>query len=112
MRSSVNSTIEILDTGAEIFLEEQRYKNMYVLISGAVALKRNGRILRIVDTPHDFFGELFLVTDEPSGFSAAAIRPSKLLRIDESNFARIIQTNGKFALKIVQALSEKIRGKN
>jgi CRP-like cAMP-binding protein len=106
--AGVNTTIEIYDTGAEIFPEGRQAETMYVLVSGAVALKKKGRIYKIVDTPHDFFGELFLAADQPSNFSATAIRPSKLLCIDKPNFERIIQTNGKFALKVVRALSEAI----
>lgn len=105
----VNTVIEVYDTGAEIFPEGRRAGTMYVLVSGAVALKKKGRIFKIVDTPRDFFGELFLAAGLPGNFSATAIRPSKLLCIDKANFERIIQTNGKFALKIVKALAERIR---
>jgi CRP-like cAMP-binding protein len=107
----MNTAIEIYDTGAEIFPEGRQGSTMYILVSGAVALKKKERILRIVDAQNDFFGELLLVTGEAAGFSATAIRPSKLLRVDKPNFERIIQTNGKFALKIVKALAERIRGK-
>jgi CRP-like cAMP-binding protein len=107
--AGVNTAIEIYDTGAEIFPEGGRAEAMYVLVSGAVALKKKGRIFKIVDTPHDFFGELFLAAGGPGDFSATAIRPSKLLRIDRPNFERIIQTNGKFALKVVKALAGAVR---
>jgi CRP-like cAMP-binding protein len=111
MTHTAHTPIEIYDTGADIVLEGQHCASMYVLVSGAVALKKKGRIIRIVDTPNDFFGELFFLVGEPAAFSAAAIRPSKLLRIEEPDFDRIIQTNGKFALKIIKVLSERFRDK-
>jgi CRP-like cAMP-binding protein len=109
MADTENVKIETYDTGTEIFCEGQPGKTMYVLVSGAVALMKNGKIHRIIDSPNDFFGELSLAASEPRFFTAMATRPSKLLCIDESNFARIIRTNGKFAFKIVKVLSKRIR---
>jgi CRP-like cAMP-binding protein len=104
-----NNKIESYDTGAEIFSEGQPGNTMFVLVSGAVALKKSERILRIVDTPDDFFGESSLVVGGPRIFTAMAMRPSKLLRIDEKDFERVIMTNGKFALKLIKVLAERLR---
>ncbi len=89
---------------------------MYILLSGAVDLKkkvdRGEKVLKTVDAPNDFFGEMALIDGRPRSATAVAVKPSKLLVIDESSFEKIILTNGRFALKVIKVLSDRIRNSN
>lgn len=99
-----------------IFREGEPGKVMYILLSGAVDLKKKvekgEKVLKTVDTPNDFFGEMALIDDRPRSATAVATKPTKLLLVDESSFENIILTNSKFALKVIKVLSERIRNSN
>jgi CRP-like cAMP-binding protein len=89
---------------------------MYILASGVVELRKNTdrgeTLLKVVDTKNDFFGEMSLIDDLPRSASAVATQPTQLFVINEKNFEHLIQTNGAFAFKVIQILSERIRSAN
>ena len=105
--------IQQFDTGEEVFRQGEHGRYMCVLISGAVSLNRKTdkgeKMLRIINTPNEFFGELSLAAGLPRDVTAVAIKPSRVLVIGENNFERIVLTNSRFALNIIKSLVEKIR---
>jgi CRP/FNR family transcriptional regulator, cyclic AMP receptor protein len=68
--------------------------------------------LKTVTRPNEFFGEMALIDGKPRSTSAIAVKESSLLVIDKPVFERLLQTNGAFALKVVRALTERIRSTN
>lgn len=89
---------------------------MYILVEGAVELKkrvdRGETVLKTVQSPNDFFGEMALIDGRPRSASAVAVKPTRLLVIDGPTFENMIVSNGKFALKIIKVLSDRIRNSN
>ncbi len=89
---------------------------MYILLEGAVELimkvDRGETILKTIDKPNEFFGEMALIDGSPRSASAKAAQPSKLMAVDGPTFESLILSNGKFALKIIKILSERIRRSN
>lgn len=104
------------EAGAVIFREGEAAGEMCILMDGAVELRKKveggERLLKTVDAPNDFFGEMALVDNRPRSATAIAIRPTRLLVVNESAFENLILTNGRFALKVIKALSERIRSSN
>lgn len=104
------------NVGDMIFKEREKGEEMYVLLEGAVELKKKvetgEQLLKLVDRPNDFFGEMALIDGNPRSAAAVAVQPTKLLVIDRPSFENMILTNGKFALKIIKILSERIRLSN
>jgi CRP/FNR family transcriptional regulator len=102
--------------GELIFKEGEKGDNMYVLLEGAVDLKmkveRGETVLKTVDTPNDFFGEMALLDERPRSASAVAVKPTKVLIVDGPTFESMILSNGKFALKIIKVLAARIRRSN
>jgi CRP/FNR family transcriptional regulator len=111
-----NDNIKVFAAGERIFREGEAGDNMYVLIEGAVELKmkveRGETMLKTVDTPNDFFGEMALLDDRPRSASAVAVRPTKVFVVDGPTFESMIISNGKFALKIIKILAARIRRSN
>ncbi|MCL1818468.1 MAG: cyclic nucleotide-binding domain-containing protein [Spirochaetaceae bacterium] len=109
--AGIKNDIREFDTGQEIFTQAESAGYMCVLVSGAVSLTRKTdkgeKMLKIITTPNEFFGEMALLTGQPHEFTALATRPTKILVIDEANFERIVCTNGKFALKIIRSLAQR-----
>ena len=112
----MDQKVKEYEAGEVIFKERQKGNEMYVLLEGSVELKKKvdtgEQLLKCVDTPNDFFGEMTLIDGEPRSATAVAAQPTKLLVVDQQSFENMITTNGKFALKIIKILSERIRSAN
>jgi CRP/FNR family cyclic AMP-dependent transcriptional regulator len=104
------------DKGELIFREGEAGDLMYVLVEGSVDLKKKVEhgetVLKTVDSPNDFFGEMALIDARPRSASAVAKAPTKVLAIDGETFESMILSNGRFALKIIKILADRIRTSN
>jgi CRP-like cAMP-binding protein len=104
------------EAGETIFREGEKGEAMFVLLEGAVELlvkvEKGEAVIKTVDTPNDFFGEMALIDDAPRSASARALRRARLLVVDGPSFESMILQNGRFALKIIKVLSERIRRSN
>jgi CRP-like cAMP-binding protein len=111
-----NDNVKLYESGDLVFKEGERGDLMYVLLEGAVELKmrveRGETVLKTVDTPNDFFGEMALLDERPRSASAVAVKKTKVLAVDGPTFESMILTNGKFALKIIKVLAARIRRSN
>jgi len=116
LRVMTGDTIKTFEPGDVIFKEGEKGDLMYVLLEGAVELRkkveRGEAVLKIVDTPNDFFGEMALLDDRPRSATAVAARKTRALAVDGPTFESMILSNGKFALKIIKVLSARIRRSN
>ncbi len=115
-KSMANDNVRQFEPGDLIFKEGEKGDLMYVLLEGAVELKmrveRGETVLKMVDTPNDFFGEMAILDERPRSASAVAMKPTKALAVDRPTFESMILANGKFALKIIKVLAARIRSSN
>ena len=102
--------------GDVVFKEKQKGEEMYILLEGAVELRKkvetSEQLLKLVDRPNDFFGEMALIDGNPRSATAIAVKPTKLVVVDQPSFEKMVLSNGKFALKVIKVLSERIRTSN
>jgi CRP/FNR family transcriptional regulator, cyclic AMP receptor protein len=107
---------KIYVAGESVFREGDPGEVMYVLLAGAVDLKKRVEggetVLTTVNEPNEFFGEMALIDGRPRSASAVAVLDSRLLVVDQPAFESMVLTNGKFALRIIKVLSERIRFSN
>jgi CRP-like cAMP-binding protein len=105
-----------LKAGDVVFKEGDDGATMYVLVSGKIELRKDvdggETTLKVVATPGEFFGEMALIDGLPRSASAIAAEDSRILMVDERAFEQMIETNGAFALKVIKALSARIRHAN
>jgi CRP-like cAMP-binding protein len=106
----------MIQTGETIFAEGGKGDAMYILLDGAIELRKKvgtgETVLKTVESANDFFGEMALIDGRPRSATAMALRPSRLLVVDGPTFENMIVGNGKFALKIIKMLSDRIRHSN
>ena len=111
-----NDKVRSFESGELIFKEGEEGDVMYVLLEGAVDLKKQVEggqtVLKTVDTPNDFFGEMALLDDRPRSATAEAVKRTRVLTVDGPTFESMIVANGKFALKIIKVLSARLRRSN
>jgi CRP/FNR family transcriptional regulator len=111
-----NDNVKIFNAGDLIFKEGEKGDLMYVLLEGSVdltkKLERGDTVLKTVDTPNDFFGEMALLDERPRSATAVAVKKTRVLAVDGPTFESMILANGKFALKIIKVLAARIRRSN
>lgn len=114
--SMLEDKVMQFDAGDRIFSEGEHGNLMYILLQGSVDLMMKvdtgQTVLKTVSAPNDFFGEMALLDDRPRSASAIATRRTSVIAVDGQTFETMILTNGKFALKIIKVLAERIRQSN
>ena len=111
-----NLTIYSYPFNGVIFKEGDPGNIMYILVEGAVELRKEVQgaeiVLKTIDQKNDFFGEMALIDGKPRSATAVAIKPTRLIPVDINAFEKMVLTNGKFAWKIIGILSDRIRETN
>ncbi|MBF0551081.1 MAG: cyclic nucleotide-binding domain-containing protein [Deltaproteobacteria bacterium] len=75
-------TIEEHDPGDEIIVEGEYGASIYLLLEGRVEVLHDGDLLRVLDQPGDFFGEMSLVDFSPRTAAVRALESCRVLNID------------------------------
>ena len=108
--------------GEIVFNENEQGKDMFLILKGKIRIyktffevddktentKEIVREVAIMEKP-EFFGEMSLLNNEPRVASAMAYEDTELLVIDETTFQNMVRANGKFAIKVISKLTERIR---
>lgn len=89
---------------------------MYILVKGCVELRKKVEggetVLKLVETPNEFFGEMSLIDGRPRSATAFASAKTTLIAVDDAIFDSMVLSNPKFALTIIKTLSARIRSSN
>jgi len=80
----------------------------YVVVTGSVAVLRDGRELAVLG-PREGFGEMAILDHEERSATVQAREPSTLLRIDEQSFDRMVDLNPAIAKGMYRVLSRRLR---
>lgn len=82
-------------------------REFFVVIDGAVEVRRNGRKVATIG-PGDFFGELALVSDRPRTATVTATEPVRLLVIRDSHFRSVLLRTPQIAIKVLAAVADRL----
>jgi CRP/FNR family transcriptional regulator, cyclic AMP receptor protein len=85
------------DTGREFFM----------LVDGAVDVRRNGRRIRTMG-PGEFFGEIALVSDRPRTATVTTTAPATLLVVTDRAFRQLMRKIPSIQLKVLRALADRL----
>lgn len=87
--------------GEKLTEEGQRGREFFILVEGAVAVRRGGRKLADLG-PGDWFGEIAILTYKPRTATVTATSPVRLLVIGDRAFRRVVETTPRIALKVLR----------
>lgn len=104
-----------LATGSTIYREERRLKQsapgaqIYLLVSGQVALTRNKRPLELV-MPGEIFGATTVLCNSSRIATATVLKDAVIIGIDLPAFAKTLQRQPDFALILMRLLGARLQG--
>jgi CRP-like cAMP-binding protein len=94
-------------TGQSLTEQGQRGREFFIVVEGAVSVKRNGRKLADLG-PGDWFGEIAILTFKPRTATVTATSPVRLLVINDRAFRRVVETTPRIALKVLRNVAERL----
>ena len=94
-------------TGQSLTEQGQRGREFFIVVEGAVSVRRNGRKLADLG-PGDWFGEIAILTFKPRTATVTATSPVRLLVIDDRAFRRVVETTPRIALKVLRNVAERL----
>lgn len=103
---------KVYKEGDIFFFESEPGDTMYIIQSGSVSIsKKIQNIHREIAVlgPGDFFGEMSLLLKEVRSATAKAKEETRVLVINSTTFNLMIKDNGPIAIKMIQALAERIK---
>jgi CRP-like cAMP-binding protein len=115
-RNEYEKHVKLYAPGAVIFQEGDRGEELYIIIEGEVEIRKStylssSKILMSLHTG-DIFGEMAIIEKKARSASAIAVKPTKLLIMNDALFERMVEKNSDFAKKMIRILSGRIRRAN
>jgi CRP-like cAMP-binding protein len=102
--------------GEVIFQEGSQGDVMYVIRAGRVLIKREhtgGRTIALAEMgAGDLFGELAVFDKEVRSATVECIEPVKAVALTSGDVSRVLTRNPEIAVKVIQALSRRLREAN
>lgn len=99
--------------GQTIFHEGMLGSNLFVVLSGSIAIFRKNKQIAQLSTG-DAFGEMSVLNQRPRSATAAALKSSNLLTLDERQINEMLQKHVavRILLNIIHILSERLETAN
>ena len=82
-------------------------REFFVLVEGAVTVRRGGRKLADLGSG-DWFGEIAILTYKPRTATVTATSPVRLLVISDRAFRRVVETTPRVALNVLRSVAERL----
>jgi CRP/FNR family cyclic AMP-dependent transcriptional regulator len=97
--------------GETIFKKGDPGECMFAVVEGAVEINLEGTVVERV-APGGVFGEMALIDKHPRSATAVAAVDCSLAAIDEKRFLRLVELTPKFALQVMQVITQRLRRAN
>lgn len=97
--------------GETIFREGDAAEQMFVIRSGRVEIRLNGRKLDELGE-NELFGEMALVDKGPRSATAVAQTDVDVVPVGEKQFLFLVGETPFFALKVMRVLARRLRARN
>ena len=96
-----------LRQGKVLTREGERGREFFVLLQGEAEVRRKGKKLA-TRRAGEFFGEIALVSDHPRVATVTAATPIRALVIRDTDFRGLMNRTPQIALKVLQAVAERL----
>ena len=94
--------------GETIFKQGDTADCMFAVVEGAVEIELRGTVVERI-APGGVFGEMALIDGQPRSATALAAADCSVAVINEKRFLRLIELTPRFALQMMQVITERLR---
>ena len=94
--------------GERVFDVDDVADCMYVVMSGAVEIQLQDKVLERVSTG-GIFGEMALIEELPRSATAIAVQETRLNKVDKKHFLFLLRQHPEFALQVMEVLAHRVR---
>jgi CRP/FNR family cyclic AMP-dependent transcriptional regulator len=84
---------------------------MFAVLEGAVEIHLRGGVVETI-APGGVFGEMALIDGHPRSATAVAASDGSIAAISEKRFLRLVELTPRFALQMMQVITERLRRNN
>jgi CRP-like cAMP-binding protein len=108
--NQVGRLVDELDvpSGTPLTREGQLGHEFFVIVSGRVAVERDGRKVNELG-PGDFLGEIALIDGRPRSATVTTEEPTRLLVLAHREFRTLLDTFPQIARPVLEALARRVR---
>ncbi len=99
---------EIIEANTNIFRKGDAGHKMYIIVSGAVEVHDEKRVITTLGK-RATFGEMALLDDEPRSAAITTTEPTHLLTLDRSTFFELMESQIEIAHGVIRVLSRQLR---
>jgi membrane protein len=104
-----NKFVKVFESGEIVFKEGEIGQEMYYILSGAAAIHKEGKVLRVI-TEGDYFGEIAMLLDVPRTATITVVEPNtRLVCISQDNFEILLRENPSIVLAILKEMSARLK---
>jgi len=100
-----------VDKGNSVFIKGDQLKAMYIIERGKVKVHDGEYVFTTLES-NDFFGEYSLIDSSARSATVTAIEKTHLLRLDQTVFNKIIDSDVEIAKGVLKALIKRLRNSN
>ena len=101
--------VKVLGTGEIVFNEGEIGQEMYYILSGATAITKEEKVLRVMKEG-DYFGEIAMLLNVPRTATVTVIDPdTRLVRISHDNFEILLRENPNIVLTLLKEMSARLK---
>jgi CRP-like cAMP-binding protein len=97
-----------LPAGRTLIKEGDSGREFFVLIEGTADVTQEGREVRKIMGPGDFFGEIALISKAPRTATITTTSPIRALVITDRAFRQLLEHSPQIAVTVLNALAERL----
>lgn len=102
--------IKTFEPGELVFREGEVGQEMYYILSGAVAINKGEKVIRVLKEG-EYFGELAMLLHDHRTATITVIEPdTRLVYISQANFETLLRENPGIVLAILKDMGTKLKG--
>jgi membrane protein len=104
--------VQRLEKDEQLFREGDEGHDLYVVLQGAISLRRGGRELAVIQVG-DYFGEMSMLLDAPRSASAVAVEPdTQVIAVSGANFDVLLREHPTLVRRMLKEMAERLRATN
>ncbi len=93
----------------EVIIQEgEKFKALYILVSGKVGVFIDGNCIAEIDEPGEYFGEIAVLLKQKYNATVIALETSSLIEVPQDKLEAFVSHSPKIALSMAKKLAKRL----